>query len=47
MEEPVVEFNEVVFCYDRAEVLHGVSFPLKKGDVVGLLGPMAPEKARP
>ena len=39
MEEPVVEFDEVVFCYDRAEVLHGVSFALKKGEVVGLLGP--------
>jgi ABC-type multidrug transport system ATPase subunit len=36
---PVVNFDKVVFCYDRAEVLHGVSFTLNKGEIVGLLGP--------
>lgn len=37
--EPIVEFAGVVFCYDRAEVLHGISFRLNRGEVVGLLGP--------
>jgi ABC-2 type transport system ATP-binding protein len=36
---PIVNFDKVVFCYDRAEVLHGVSFTLNKGEIVGLLGP--------
>ncbi|SPF50136.1 ATP-binding transport protein NatA (fragment) [Candidatus Sulfopaludibacter sp. SbA4] len=35
----MVEFNGVVFCYDRTEVLHEISFSLGKGEVVGLLGP--------
>ena len=35
----MVEFQSVVFCYDRVEVLHAVSFTLRKGEVVGLLGP--------
>lgn len=38
-ERPMVEFNGVVFCYDRTEVLHEISFSLGKGEVVGLLGP--------
>jgi ABC-2 type transport system ATP-binding protein len=37
--ETVVEFQQVVFCYDRKEVLHQVSFALRKGEIVGLLGP--------
>jgi ABC-2 type transport system ATP-binding protein len=37
--ETVVEFHQVVFCYDRTEVLHQVSFRLYKGEIVGLLGP--------
>jgi len=37
--EPIVEFNRVVFCYDRSEVLHEVSFTLNRGEIVGLLGP--------
>jgi ABC-2 type transport system ATP-binding protein len=37
--ETVVEFQEVVFCYDRNEVLHNISFALHKGEIVGLLGP--------
>jgi ABC-2 type transport system ATP-binding protein len=36
---PIVSFDRVVFCYDRAEVLHDVSFTLDKGQIVGLLGP--------
>src|ERR1035437_5822361 len=37
--DAVVEFQQVVFCYDRTEVLHEVSFALHKGEIVGLLGP--------
>lgn len=39
MADSIVEFDKVVFCYDRAEVLHEVSFSLQPGEVVGLLGP--------
>lgn len=35
----MVEFEGVAFSYDRAEVLHGISFKLRKGEIVGLLGP--------
>jgi ABC-2 type transport system ATP-binding protein len=37
--QPAVEFENVVFGYDRTEVLHDISFTLNKGEVVGLLGP--------
>jgi len=37
--ESIAAFDKVVFCYDRAEVLHSISFALAKGEVVGLLGP--------
>ena len=37
--QPVAEFQEVRFTYGRGEVLHGISFVLNKGEVVGLLGP--------
>jgi len=39
MPEPIVELENVVFCYDGTEVLHDISFTLNKGDVAGLLGP--------
>ena len=39
MPDPIVKFDEVVFCYDRGEVLHGISFQLSPGEVIGLLGP--------
>lgn len=39
MPEILVAFEKVRFSYDRAEVLHEVSFQLEKGHVVGLLGP--------
>ena len=39
MPENAVEFQEVIFFYDRTEVLHQVSFTLRKGEIVGLLGP--------
>jgi ABC-2 type transport system ATP-binding protein len=37
--EFAVQFDNVTFRYDSAEVLHGISFALHKGEVVGLLGP--------
>jgi ABC-2 type transport system ATP-binding protein len=37
--DPIVGFERVAFCYDRAEVLHDLSFTLQRGEVVGLLGP--------
>ena len=39
MPEPIVTFNQVVFSYNAVEVLHGVSFALHPGEIVGLLGP--------
>lgn len=37
--DPIVRFDNVVFSYDRTEVLHGISFALGCGEVIGLLGP--------
>jgi ABC-2 type transport system ATP-binding protein len=37
--DSIVEFRNVVLCYDHTEVLHRISFTLNKGEVVGLLGP--------
>jgi ABC-2 type transport system ATP-binding protein len=37
--ETVVDLKDVTFSYSRAEVLHGISFQLSKGEIVGLLGP--------
>ncbi len=39
MPDIIVDFENVVFAYDRTEVLHDLSFTLRKGEVVGLLGP--------
>lgn len=39
MPESIVEFDKVVFSYDRTEVLHEISFTLNRGEIVGLLGP--------
>lgn len=35
----IVEFRNVVFAYDRGEVLKDISFRLERGQVIGLLGP--------
>ena len=39
MPSPIVEFRDVVFSYDRLDVLHRVSLALHPGEIVGLLGP--------
>ncbi len=39
MTEPIVQFERIVFSYDRAEVLHEISFALQRGHIIGLLGP--------
>lgn len=39
MNQPIVIFDRVIFAYDRAEVLHRISFQLCRGQVIGLLGP--------
>jgi len=42
--QSIVEFNQVAFSYDQAEVLHNISFTLNVGEIVGLLGPNAAGK---
>jgi ABC-2 type transport system ATP-binding protein len=37
--QPIIQFDNVVFAYDGAPVLHEVSFQLEPGQIVGLLGP--------
>lgn len=38
--ETLVEFKDVAFGYDaEREVLHGVNFSIKRGDVIAVLGP--------
>ncbi|MBM3787644.1 MAG: ABC transporter ATP-binding protein [Acidobacteria bacterium] len=39
MPEPIVHFDNVVFRYAEKEVLHGLTFDLHPGEIVGLLGP--------
>jgi ABC-2 type transport system ATP-binding protein len=36
---PTLALDNVFFSYGGAEVLHGISFGLAKGEIVGLLGP--------
>ncbi|MEZ5404232.1 MAG: ABC transporter ATP-binding protein [Bryobacteraceae bacterium] len=33
-----VELSDVTFAYDRAPVLHGITFSIGRGEIVGLLG---------
>jgi ABC-2 type transport system ATP-binding protein len=35
----VIEFRNVGFSYDRAQVLHDLTFSIGRGEIVGLLGP--------
>jgi ABC-2 type transport system ATP-binding protein len=37
--ETIVDLRDVVFAYNSTEVLHGISFSLRRGQIVGLLGP--------
>jgi ABC-2 type transport system ATP-binding protein len=37
--QPVVSFDSVDFSYGTGPVLHGLSFHLRRGEIVGLLGP--------
>jgi ABC-2 type transport system ATP-binding protein len=37
--DPIVEFKNVTFSYDHTEVLHEISFSLRKAEIIGLLGP--------
>ena len=37
--QPLVNIENLVFSYGSTEVLHGISFSLGRGEVVGLLGP--------
>ncbi len=39
MPPPIVSFEKVSFSYNRAPVLHDLSFTLNQGEIVGLLGP--------
>ena len=37
--EPTVAIDDLTFSYGSNRVLHGLSFALGQGDVVGLVGP--------
>ena len=37
--DPVVEVDGLTFSYGSGQVLHGISFAVRPGEVVGLLGP--------
>lgn len=37
--DPAVAVDGLTFSYGAGEVLHGISFTLRRGEVVGLLGP--------
>ena len=39
MDDPVVAVDGLTFSYGMGQVLHGISFTLRRGEVVGLLGP--------
>lgn len=39
MQDPIVVFDDVRFGYGRAEVLHGISFTVDRGTIMGMLGP--------
>ena len=39
MPEPVIEFDDVCFAYEREEVLHNVSLRILERDMVALVGP--------
>jgi len=36
---PAIRVHDLRFRYDRADVLHGISFDILSGEVTGLLGP--------
>ena len=37
--EPAIDIQSLCFAYSSLEVLHGISFSVRRGEMVGLLGP--------
>ncbi|HTX78959.1 MAG TPA: ABC transporter ATP-binding protein [Longilinea sp.] len=37
--QPLVQFENVAFCYEEDEVLHGINLTINRGDVIAVLGP--------
>jgi ABC-type multidrug transport system ATPase subunit/CubicO group peptidase (beta-lactamase class C family) len=37
--EPAIEIRDLSFSYSSLEVLHGISFSVRRGEMIGLLGP--------
>jgi polar amino acid transport system ATP-binding protein len=44
-EQPIVSLNDVHKAFDQLEVLKGVSFDVKKGEVVCIIGPLGSGKS--
>ena len=43
--QPEVQFNDVVFAYQDKEVLHHISFAMKKDSMTALVGPSGSGKS--
>jgi ABC-type multidrug transport system ATPase subunit/CubicO group peptidase (beta-lactamase class C family) len=37
--DPAIEIRDLTFSYSSLEVLHGISFKVRRGEMIGLLGP--------
>ena len=40
--EPIIKVDKLVKTYDGNNVVDGVSFEVKKGEIFGILGPTTP-----